>query len=74
MGDSNFGLYEDQENLFEEHTVAACRHLQIAADKAYQDQNDGQAYLAASTNKWQTNTSKTPISSSAKCWPLANHK
>lgn len=47
LGDSNFGLYEDQENLFEEHTVAACRHLQIAADKAYQDQNDGQAYLGS---------------------------
>lgn len=45
MGDHNFGLYEDQENLFEENTVADCRHLQMQADKAAAQQNDVSKYL-----------------------------
>ncbi len=45
LGDSNFALYEDQENLFEENTVADCRNIQIKADKAAADQSDVTAYL-----------------------------
>ncbi|MFD1433271.1 C69 family dipeptidase [Lacticaseibacillus yichunensis] len=33
FGDYDFSLFEDQENIFEENTVAACRHLQIEADE-----------------------------------------
>lgn len=45
MGDHNFGLYEDQENLFEENTVAACRNLQIKTDQTATQQSDLPAYL-----------------------------
>ncbi len=40
LGDSNFALYEDQENLFEENTVADCRNIQIKADKEVANQSD----------------------------------
>ena len=58
IGDSNFGLYEDQENLFEEHTVAACRNLQIQADKAAADQADLPAYLEGINNQMADITRK----------------
>ncbi|ANZ60848.1 peptidase U34 [Secundilactobacillus paracollinoides] len=45
LGDSNFALYEDQENLFEENTVADCRNIQIKADKEVANQSDTAAYL-----------------------------
>lgn len=45
LGDSNFALYEDQENLFEENTVADCRNIQIKADKEVANQIDAAAYL-----------------------------
>lgn len=45
LGDSNFALYEDQENLFEENTVADCRNIQIKADKEAADESDVTAYL-----------------------------
>ena len=40
IGDADFGLYEDQENIFEEKTVAQCRHLQIKADEGYKNHSD----------------------------------
>ncbi|WP_125768936.1 C69 family dipeptidase [Lapidilactobacillus wuchangensis] len=51
IGDSNFGLYEDQENLFEEHSVAACRNLQHEADAKAASQADLQGYLASVNEK-----------------------
>ena len=51
IGDSNFGLYEDQENLFEENTVAACRHLQHETDAQATAQSDLPAYLTAVNEK-----------------------
>lgn len=51
IGDSNFDLYEDEENIFEQNTVAACRHLQIEADQAYKSHADIQAYLGDINNQ-----------------------
>ena len=45
IGDADFDLYEDEENIVEQNTVAACRHLQIEADAAYESQPDVEAYL-----------------------------
>ncbi|WP_056975917.1 C69 family dipeptidase [Lacticaseibacillus sharpeae] len=45
LGDTNFGLFEDFENLFEQNTVAAARHLQIEADQEYKNAADIHAYL-----------------------------
>lgn len=45
FGDTNFGLYEDFENIFEQHTVAACRKLQHDADAAIDQQSDKAAFL-----------------------------
>lgn len=54
IGDSNFDLYEDEENLFEQNTVAACRNLQIKTDKEYQSHADIQAYLGEVNNQMAT--------------------
>ncbi|GAY73343.1 C69 family dipeptidase [Lentilactobacillus kosonis] len=51
MGDDNFGLYEDQENLFEENTVAECRHIQIDADANHDSESDVQSYLESVNQK-----------------------
>ena len=51
MGDNNFGLYEDQENLFEENTVADCRHLQMETDKVATQQTDVSKYLESVNNQ-----------------------
>lgn len=51
IGDHNFGLYEDQENLFEENSVAACRHLQKEADQKALQQKDMPTYLATVNQK-----------------------
>lgn len=56
IGDSNFGLYEDQENLFEEHSVAACRHLQHRADAVALKQADLHSYLADVNNQMAQTT------------------
>ncbi|WP_125702525.1 C69 family dipeptidase [Lacticaseibacillus daqingensis] len=45
FGDTDFALFEDQENVFEENTVAACRYLQRQADAAAATQADLPAYL-----------------------------
>ncbi|KRN28827.1 dipeptidase A [Lactobacillus selangorensis] len=45
IGDANFSLYEDQENIFEETSVAACRNIQIKTDAAAKDQSNLQQYL-----------------------------
>ncbi|KRK70513.1 dipeptidase A [Lacticaseibacillus nasuensis JCM 17158] len=47
FGDTDFTLYQDFEDLFEQNTVAACRHLQIEADAHYADQADPVEYLTA---------------------------
>ncbi len=46
LGDTNFGLFEDFENLFEQNTVAAARHDQLKADAGFAQAADVQAYLA----------------------------
>ena len=51
IGDNDFALYEDQENLFEEHTVAQCRSLQIKTDQAAAKQADLSAYLEKINNQ-----------------------
>jgi dipeptidase len=58
IGDSDFDLYEDEENIFEQNTVAECRHLQIEADQAYAEQPDIQAYLEAINNQMATRYQK----------------
>lgn len=47
LGDTNFGLFEDFENLFEQNTVAACRHLQISTDTDIAGAKDVPATLEA---------------------------
>ena len=51
IGDNDFALYEDQENLFEEHTVAQCRNLQIKADQKAVAQSNLPAYLEKVNNQ-----------------------
>lgn len=51
LGDTNFGLFEDFENLFEQNSVAAARHLQIAADKEFASQPDVAKYLTEVNEK-----------------------
>lgn len=45
FGDYDFDLFQDQEDLFEENSVAQCRKLQHEADAAAADQQDLSAYL-----------------------------
>lgn len=45
FGDTNFGLFEDFENIFEQKTVGACRNLQMKADADYKNHKDLSAYL-----------------------------
>lgn len=45
FGDYDFHLFEDFENIFEQNTVGACRHLQLATDAAHQNEADIPAYL-----------------------------
>lgn len=47
LGDTNFGLFEDFENIFEQNTVAACRHLQIATDESSVNADNLDAHLQA---------------------------
>ena len=51
FGDYDFSLFKDQEDAFEQKTVAACRHLQLETDKAVQDAKDIQAHLTAANEK-----------------------
>ncbi len=51
FGDYDFSLFKDQEDVFEQKTVAACRHLQLETDKAVQDAKDIQAHLTAANEK-----------------------
>lgn len=51
MGDADFPLYEDEENIFEQNTVAGCRNLQIKADQEVANQTDKQAYLEDINNQ-----------------------
>ncbi len=45
FGDYDFNLFEDQEDIFEQNTVAACRKLQHVADTNAAKQADITAYL-----------------------------
>ncbi|UQS82021.1 C69 family dipeptidase [Bombilactobacillus folatiphilus] len=45
FGDGHFNLVEDSENVFEQNTVATCRHLQIQADAQSVKEPDITAYL-----------------------------
>lgn len=54
LGDSNFALYEDEENIFEQKTVADCRHLQLEADQHFADHDDVSAYLMDINNQMAT--------------------
>ena len=47
FGDSDFTLYQDFEDLFEQNTVAACRNLQLQADQKAATEADLPAYLTA---------------------------
>lgn len=47
FGDTDFALFEDFENLYEENTTAAARNLEIKADAAAANQDDLQSYLAS---------------------------
>ena len=58
FGDYDFSLFKDQEDVFEQKTVAACRHLQLETDKAVQDAKDIQAHLTA-VNKKMTDLAMT---------------
>lgn len=47
LGDTDFGLFEDAENSFEQQTTAACRNLQIQGDAGFMKSAQVMQYLAA---------------------------
>jgi dipeptidase len=51
LGDTNFGLFEDFENIFEEKTVGACRNLQMHADADAKSAQDLSAFLEGVNEK-----------------------
>ncbi len=55
FGDYDFDLFQDQEDLFEENSVAQCRKLQHEADAAAANQQNLPAYLTdINQKKWLT--------------------
>ncbi len=51
LATTTFHCSKIKEDVFEQKTVAACRHLQLETDKAVQDAKDIQAHLTAVNKK-----------------------